>query len=86
MSKTLSRIKRRGYGCAGKPNKGLTLSEVEVADGGAVKESLVKVAQHNRALQRKRKGKNAGRHWHVNMTLCSCICLLSNLNFGSACR
>ena len=46
----------------GKANKGLTLSEVEATEGGTVKESLVTSAQHKRALQRKRKAKNAGCH------------------------
>ncbi len=50
---------------AGNAKKGLTLSEVEAAEGGTVKEGLVTAAQHKRALQRKRKGKNAGRHLHV---------------------
>ena len=51
---------------AGNAKKGLTLSEVEAAEGGAVKEGLVTAAQHKRALQRKRKGKNAGRHLYVS--------------------
>ena len=51
---------------AGLSKKGLTLSEVESAEGGTVKEGLVTAAQHKRALQRKRKGKNAGRHLHVS--------------------
>ena len=46
--------------CAGKGNKGLSLSEVEAADGGVVKEGLVTTAQHKRALQRKRKTRDAG--------------------------
>ena len=50
---------------AGLSKKGLTLSEVEAAEGGTVKEGLVTAAQHKRALQRKRKGKNAGRHLQV---------------------
>ncbi|KAL0033088.1 hypothetical protein WJX79_002251 [Trebouxia sp. C0005] len=44
----------------GTAKKGLTLSDVEAAEGGIVKEGLVTAAQHKRALQRKRKGKNAG--------------------------
>ena len=53
-------MQSEGLLCVGKANKGLTLSEVEVTEGGTVKEGLVTAAQHKRALQRKRKAKNAG--------------------------
>ncbi len=57
---------------AGLSKKALKLSEVEAAEGGTVKEGLVTAAQHKRALQRRRKGKNAGRHLHVSSP---CLCL-----------
>ena len=43
-----------------KASKGLTLSEVEAAEGGTVKEGLSDTSQHKRGLQRKRKAKGAG--------------------------
>ncbi|KAL3136915.1 hypothetical protein ABBQ32_006522 [Trebouxia sp. C0010 RCD-2024] len=52
------RLKKTGAPAQGKANKELR-SEADATEGGTVKEDLVTSAQHTRALQRKRKAKNA---------------------------
>ena len=47
---------RTSHSCTG-AKKGLSLHEVEAAEGGVVKESLAGVAHQKRSLQRQRKGK-----------------------------